>query len=36
MSATDAAILKEMYGTGTTTLIISDNDMNDMIKIVKA
>ena len=25
-----------MYGSGTTTLIISDNDLNDMIKIVKA
>ena len=36
MSATDAAIRKKMYGSGATTLIISDNDMNDMIKIVKA
>ena len=41
MSATDAAIQKKMYGSGnsknsgTTTLIIPDNDMNDMIKIVK-
>ena len=25
-----------MYGNGTATLIISDNDINDMIKIVKA
>ena len=25
-----------MYGSGTTTLIISDNDLNGMIKIVKA
>ena len=25
-----------MNGSGTTTLIISDNDLNDMIKIVKA
>ena len=36
MSATDATIQKKMYGSGNTTLIISDNDMNDMIKIVKA
>ena len=36
MSATDAAIQKEMYGSRTTILIISDNDVNDMIKIVKA
>ena len=36
MSATDAAIQKKMYGHGNTTLIVSDNDMNDMIKIVKA
>ena len=36
MSATDAAIQKKMYGSGNATLIISDNDMNDMIKIVKA
>ena len=35
MSTTDAAIQKKMYDSGTTTLIISDNDMNDMIKIVK-
>ena len=36
MSATDAAIQKEMYGSRTAILIISDNDMNDTIKIVKA
>ena len=36
MSATDAAIQNKMYCSGNTTLIISDNDMNDMIKIVKA
>ena len=36
MSATDAAIQKKMYGSGNTTLIISDDDMNGMIKIVKA
>ena len=36
MSAIDAAIQKKMYGSGNTTLILSENDMNDMIKIVKA
>ena len=36
MSATDAAIQKKMYGSGNTTLIISNDDMNDLIKIVTA
>ena len=36
MSATDAAIQKKMYGSGNTTLIISDNDMDNLIKIVTA
>ena len=36
MSATDAAIQKKMYGSGITTLIISNDDMNDLIKIVTA
>ena len=36
MSATDAAIQKKMYGSGMTTLIISNNDLNDLIKIVTA
>ena len=36
MSTTDAAIQKKMYGSGNTTLIISDNDMNYLIKIVAA
>ena len=34
MSATDAAIQKKMYGSGTITLIISNEDLNDMINIV--
>ena len=40
MSATDAAIQKKMYGSGNTgnsknsTLIISNDDINDLIKIV--
>ena len=33
--ATDAAIHKKMFGSGTTTLIISAEEMNDIIKIVK-
>ena len=36
MSATDAAIQKKMYGSGNTTLIISNDDMKDLIKIVTA
>ena len=43
MSATDAAIQKKMYGSGNKTLIISlifsiisNNDLNDLIKIVAA
>ena len=34
MSATDAAIQKKMYGSGNTTLTISNDDLNDLIKIV--
>ena len=36
MSTTDAAIQEKMYGWGNKTLIISDNDMNDLIRIVSA
>ena len=36
MSATDAAIQKKMYGSGITTLIISNDDLDDLIKIVTA
>ena len=36
MSATDASIEKKMYGSGSTTLIISNNDLNDLIKLVTA
>ena len=36
MSATDAAIQKKMYGSGNTILIISDNGLDDLIKIVTA
>ena len=34
-SATDAAIHKKMFRSGTTTLIISNEEMNDIMKIVK-
>ena len=34
-SATDAAIHKKMFGSGMTTLIISTEEMNDIMKIVK-
>ena len=33
-SATDAAIHKKMFGFGTTTLIISNKEINDIMKIV--
>ena len=36
LSAPDAAILKKMYGSGNTTLIISNDDMDDLIKIITA
>ena len=34
-SATDAAIHKKMFGSDATTLIISNEEMNDFMKIVK-
>ena len=33
-SATDAAILKKMFGSGTPTLLFSNEDLNDVMKIV--
>ena len=36
VSATDAAIQKKIYGAGSKTLIISKNDLNDLIKIATA
>ena len=36
MSATDAAIQKKMYGSGNKSLIISNNDLNDLTKIPTA
>ena len=35
-SATDAAIHKKMFGPGVTTLIISNEEMNDIVKIVNS
>ena len=35
-SATEAAIHKKMFRHGTTTLIISNEEMNDIMKIVKS
>ena len=36
MSATDAAIQKKMHGSRTTALTISNEEMEDIIKIVKS
>ena len=36
MSAINGSIKKKMLGSGTTTLIISNDEMNDIIKIVKS
>ena len=35
VSATDAAIQKNIFGSGMTTLIISNEETNDIMKIVK-
>ena len=35
-SATDAAIRKKMFGSGNTTLIISNKEMNDIMKIINS
>ena len=35
-SVTDAAINKKIFGSGTTTLIISNDEMNGIFKIVKS
>ena len=35
-STTDAAIHKKMFGSGVTTLIISNEDVNGVMKIVKS
>ena len=34
--ATDAAIHKKIFGSGMTTLIISNEEMKDIMKIVKS
>ena len=35
-AATDADIHKKMFGSGTTTLISSNEEMNDIMNIVKS
>ena len=35
-SATDTDIQKQIFGLGTTTLIISNEEMDDIMKIVKS
>ena len=35
-SATNAAIHKKMFGSNTTTLIISNEEMNDIMKNIKS
>ena len=35
-AATDAAIHKKIFGSGNTTLIISNEEMNDIMKIIKS
>ena len=35
MSATDAVIQKKIYGSGMTTLIISNKEMKNIMKMVK-
>ena len=36
MSAINGSIKKKMLGSGTTTIIISNDEMNDIIKVVKS
>ena len=36
MSAIDGSIKKKMFGSGTTSLIISNDEVNDILKIVKS
>ena len=36
MSAIDGSIKKKMFGSGATSLIISNDEMNDVLKIVKS
>ena len=35
-SATDTSVYKSMFGSGMTTLIISNEEMSDILKIVKS
>ena len=35
LSATDPAVYKKMFGSGGTTLIISNEEMKDIMRIIK-
>ena len=35
-SAIDAGVQKNIYGSGTTTLVISNEEINDIMKIIQA
>ena len=35
-SATDTSVYKNMFGSGMTTLVISNEEMSDILKIVKS
>ena len=35
-SAIDAGVQKKIYGSGTTTLVISNEEINDIMEIVQA
>ena len=34
-SATDAAIHRKLFGSGTTTFVFSNEDLNEIMKIIK-
>ena len=36
LSATDVAVQKKVFGSGMTTLIISNKEMDDIMKIIKS
>ena len=35
-ASTEAAVRKKMFGSGTTTIIISNEEMDDIMKVVKS
>ena len=36
VSATDTAVQKKIFGSGMTTILISNEEMNDIMKIIKS